>query len=1526
MSIKVRHIVARILGFFCLLALGLVIAVQTPYVQKRISKLVINQLAAAMDGRIQYSGLQIMPSGALLVKDIVWLDTGASPADTLFSAGKITATFTLKTLLSRDGIHIGRLYGEDIYVNFVLEPSEYHSNFNRVFRKIYDPGKPVKWIPDGNLADISKLRIKSFRVRFTDLTEDRQHGGQRDYGIDRSAIDIRGGLAAHSVKAAGGRITGVLDRLRGEEKSGYVLSDARTAFDLGRDYIRLDGLRLRDPWSEANARTLSLHFASHKSFSHFLTDVRINADLERSTADMRTLAYLTGRFPDSRLSLDIRSGKFDGFVDDFSFSRIEFKERESGLCARAEGHITGLPDIGEALIDVKLQDLRFTTASADRLIAGLLPAGKRPGRKFAGYASGETFRLNLGIKGPVQRLAVSGDVSSRIGSAGLDADIRNITDRVRNPYVAAVISGRDVDVSRFISGSPVGKVSLQTSFKADLKRRDIPDITLDSLVISRLDAFDHTFRGLRLSAALTDGSIRAAASSTDSDLDFSLSAHADLRQKGGQSLYMLNGSISRVKFQSLGIKRFGQASASARIATNFIREDSLLNGRMRITELMFDNQSGSHDLGAVELLAHTTAEGEQTVALNSRWVDASVTGTKPITKIVSDLMDATVRRELPSLLGGVAQGSVSGRYEMGLNFHETSELLAIFAPGAYIADSTSMRANLGTDGLLDAMFESSRVAFGKNYLKNVSLTADNLDSSLNLQLSSSELKIGAFSMSRPALSAYARGDGFALGMQYDSFYTAGGTGEIYLNGEVYRDSLGVLVVKAHPLDSFLNTGNEYWTIDESDIVFRGGDFFFDRFRIACGRQSLVIDGGMSSERRDTLSISTNDIRLSLVNDFLPVKDLGISGLLNGSAAVISGPDTPLRLLMDFRADSLAVGGADAGTLSVSGIWADEGRQFDLIVRDMIDGRDAFYAYGSYYPDVNRLEASASFDSFPAAPAGGLFKTVLSEVGGSLSGGIRAEGPVDDIRLSSQSLRMQGLTARINMTGVKYTVNGPLLVDGGGVRFDGVTVEDDDYGVATLTGGVSHDRFRDFSLACDIGINGIKALDIAQYGLLPVYGLVRTSGTARISGPFTALAIDADLSNSGPCNIHVEAGGSLSVGSSDILTFTQKRQELDPYEKMLAAYEVRNRIPSDITVRANIGINQEVRAYLELDAETGNGASFSGAGGIGISFTSAKSQLSLSGGYTLSEGLYRFAIPGIVTKEFEIENGSNVNFLGDMRNTELEGKAIYGIKTSLSTLLASSSAVEARRQVNCGIGLSGRLSAPQVEFSIDVPDLDPTTRSQVESALNTADKVQKQFVALLLMGSFLPSESSGVFNGTNMIFSNMAGIVASEVSSILQKLDIPLDVGFNLQEGNGSSNIFDVAISTQLFNNRVIVGGSFGNRKYSSSGYSDEMAGDLDIQMKLDRPGNLRLSLFSHSADQYSSYLDYSQRNGVGISYQREYNRFGEFLRSLFRPRKRAYDSGTDGSGADSRNREQVRIKIGSDEEQGKALPDTLTVR
>ena len=132
------------------------------------------------------------------------------------------------------------------------------------------------------------------------------------------------------------------------------------------------------------------------------------------------------------------------------------------------------------------------------------------------------------------------------------------------------------------------------------------------------------------------------------------------------------------------------------------------------------------------------------------------------------------------------------------------------------------------------------------------------------------------------------------------------------------------------------------------------------------------------------------------------------------------------------------------------------------------------------------------------------------------------------------------------------------------------------------------------------------------------------------------------------------------------------------------------------------------------------------------------------------------------------------------------------------------------------------------------------------------------------------------------------MLSNQISNIFHQLGIPLDLGLNYQPGERGTDIFDVAVSTQLFNNRVIINGNIGNDPYAQN--NRDVIGNIDVEVKLDNPGNIRLDLFSHAEDQYSSYNNNSnsQRSGIGIVYQKEFNSFKSLLKGKSKAQK-AYE-------------------------------------
>ena len=489
------------------------------------------------------------------------------------------------------------------------------------------------------------------------------------------------------------------------------------------------------------------------------------------------------------------------------------------------------------------------------------------------------------------------------------------------------------------------------------------------------------------------------------------------------------------------------------------------------------------------------------------------------------------------------------------------------------------------------------------------------------------------------------------------------------------------------------------------------------------------------------------------------------------------------------------------------------------------------------------------------------------------------GPLDDLTISSEGTRLENALLKVAYTNVPYYADGAFHINDEGVFFDDISIRDSQNGTGTVTGSINWDRFRDISFDTKIKVNEIEGINVTEEMADAFYGNIFATGNVSITGPVNSILLSVDAVTAKQGQLHIPVSGlGTSTSRTNLLKFKEpeKKIYIDPYMAMMRRIEINEAQESDFRVNLRVNASQDVEAFVEIDKATGNVLSGRGNGLVELEI--GDDLFNINGEYTLTGGNYRFAALGLVSKDFQIQPDSKITFGGDIMESTLDITAEYATKASLGTLLADSTSVGNRRDIICELGITDKLKNPRLSFNIEIPDLDPMIKSRVESALSTEDKVQKQFLSLLVTNNFLPEEQSGIVNNSSSLVTEA---IANQLNNIFEKLDIPVDLGLKYQSNDRGTDIFDVAVSTQLFNNRVVVNGNIGNKQTGTSAQTD-VVGDLDIEIKIDRSGSVRLNIFSHSADQYTNYLDNSQRNGVGLTYQTEFNNFGQFVRNIFR--------------------------------------------
>ncbi|MEY2937687.1 MAG: hypothetical protein RL062_276, partial [Bacteroidota bacterium] len=171
-------------------------------------------------------------------------------------------------------------------------------------------------------------------------------------------------------------------------------------------------------------------------------------------------------------------------------------------------------------------------------------------------------------------------------------------------------------------------------------------------------------------------------------------------------------------------------------------------------------------------------------------------------------------------------------------------------------------------------------------------------------------------------------------------------------------------------------------------------------------------------------------------------------------------------------------------------------------------------------------------------------------------------------------------------------------------------------------------------------------------------------------------------------------------------------------------------------------------------------------------------------------------------------------------------------------------------------------------------------SRFESVVSTEQERNRQAFALLVLRQFV-SPPNIVKTETNFgVVANSTELLSSQISNWLSQISDDFNLGFNYRSGDQISNDeIALALSTQLFNNRVQLSGNFGVSKGNATNQQpSNYIGDVKVEYLLDKEGKLKLIAYNES----NNYRNVSTQQtpytqGVGVVYQTDFDVMQELI-------------------------------------------------
>lgn len=1416
--------------------------------------------------------------------------------DTLLYAGRLDAR--IKSLgLFGGGLVFSRAELSD--ARFCLrETPDGEMNIKQVVDKL---SKKDKARAEGKF----RLEIERLETDGLDFCMERLEHRNPSYGVDFAdmhLIDIRAELKNFTID--GPVIHTDIGRLAMRERSGFVVEDLAGCLCIANGCIDIREGHIRTAKSNIELPSLSLIGLDWALYKNFVEEVDITAQVVNTTLSSDDIAYFSPKMKDWHLTLTDVNADVSGPVADMSGS-LRSVRTGADTKLSVDFAAQGLPDVGKGHFKADISELTTSAADVDRLAAAL--TGKNlPDEVLRIAKNAGKIGLTGKFDGTLTAFAADAALATEIGGATCLLQVSSLRDGCRG--VLGDVKTSSLQLGELLENDLLGPLSLNVHVNGELSSEH-SDAEVSGEIL-RLGINGYDYDSLRMKGHLVNREFNGLIEARDRNLRFDFRGLLDLNDEQ-RPRYDFALDLEEANLAALGVNRRDSVSVlAARIAARAVgRTLDDLNGIIFVRDVSYRYNDRELAADSVVIVGRNSLS-DKFIRLRSDFVDADYEG-KTSYKEVFAYLQQRFREYVPTLDGGPGWQAqhpdtvelADGYSQLTVNVRKINPLVNAVSPGLQIADGSQLllRINPANDKL---SFEaaSDYIERGRMLVTRLNLDAHNRGDSLVFAASTEDLYLNSFHMSRVGMSGGAKDN--KLELITDFADTIGDvSGRIGFRSEFARGrGPAGRQIDLRLTPSYISRGEKTWNIYTDGITADTSRIRIDRFRMVNAGQQLLLDGVVSRRLQDSVQLTLHNFELAPFSQFTSSMGYRVDGRTNGSAtmkAVLGAGEVQA----DIVVDSISI-----NDLAVPSIWLRS--RWDFIQNRagiLVQQRENLdtLVRGFYAPSQKRYYARATLDAVELSALDPLLKGVVERTGGNADVDIALRGSGKEANLSGQ-IAVRDFTTTVDFTQVTYTMPRAVIeVKNNHLIAEGVPLYDPEKNEGLFSIDLNLEHLSNIFYSVKVLPKELMVLNTTSKDNDLFYGRIFASGSATIAGSKGGVKMDIVATTEGDSEFYMPLSGQSNAKTADFVTFVTPEQiDTTDYlvrKKLLFQQQGRKKEAAGSTMDITMALNvQDNTAFqLVIDPTVGSALKGRGNGMLNLHINPGNGIFNMYGDYTLIEGSFLFSLQNIITKKFIIESGSMIQWTGEPVDARLDINAVYKLKTSLQPLLNTVTASSDDDQsgsrisdrsvpVDCKIHIGGRLSNPQLDFSVVVPVTDIETQAAVASVLNTQEAQAQQFISLVALGTFSNSgsanigASSGVATGLEMLTNQLTNWFSTDDYRII----------LNYRAGSEmTGDEVDFGFSTNLINNRLLVeveGNYIIDNKQAVSNNVSNFMGEAHVTWLIDKSGNLRLKAFTQTIDRFDENQGL-QETGIGISYKEDFNNFKDLkqrIRDRFTNKKR----------------------------------------
>ncbi|WP_405607526.1 translocation/assembly module TamB domain-containing protein [Polaribacter sp. Asnod1-A03] len=1224
----------------------------------------------------------------------------------------------------------------------------------------------------------------------------------------------------------------------------------------------------------------------------------INGDVDftyqrKDLTDFSNKVNITASFTNSKIAIpDLKkyyselsgndvvhlSGVLNGKLNDFYLNNLRLSSNNGITLIGNLGFINAVNKENGFVFSGDLKDLTATYDELKYILPNVL--GKTLPTEFKKIGQ---FTLKGKVNVSPNKMSATVDLKSKIGTIISDLQISNI-DNIDYAAYNGKIELNKFDVGVFVNDPLFGKVSLKG--KVNGKGFKLENINTKFVgKISELIFKNYPYNNINVNGQYQNSKFDGSLKIDDTNFKMEFNGLADLSSEIHNFDFKSDIELLNLKETNL-FTRDSIALLKGNITVDIEGNNfDNITGKAIFKNVFYRNQKEDFNFKEFNVTS-SIKDSIKTIDVTSEDIaKGHLKGKFSFEELLPVSQNA-----LGSIYANYTPYNVQPNQYLEFNFTIYNQIITMFFPEVSIDDNTKIRGRIDADkNQLKLNISSPKIDAYGNEVKDLLLRTDNQNPLYNSHLTASEVNTKYYNVSKLNLLSLTKNDT----LYFKSIFKGGDKKNEDFNLDFFYtfNKEGKSVVGFE--DSSFKFKENVWNINpdklNSNVItfnLKEKEFNFSQFKLVSGEQKIEFTGQLKGDEQKILLADFSKVELE---SFLPkIDSLSLKGTLSGNVDFIQkdGIYNPEALLSikDFQVNNFKQGDL---LLNVKGDNSYEKYEVGLSIEN--ENVKSIAASGSLDFSLKRplIDLEVYLEDFGLSAFSPLGQDVLSSIRGTASGEFTLRGFLGNPEMEGK-LKLKNAGLKFPYLNVDFDFAGESVVElqEQSFIFGDVSLLDTKYKTqGKLVGNVTHLNFKQWFLDIEIESDNLLVLDTENKEESLYYGTGFIDGTANITGLTEQLTIEINAKTNGGTKFVVPLKDIETVDSYSLIHFKSEETKVKDKQKELALEALKG-----LSLNIDLEVTKDAIAQVVIDEVNGSQLIGSGAGNLRVEIDT-RGKFNMFGDYTIDNGVYDFKYGGFISKPFIIEKGGNVSWNGNPYEALLDVTAIYKAKANPGVLLENFNS-NRKIEVDLVTRITGGLFSTKQDLDIQLSNVDPTIASELEFILNDNNVNEKttQFISLLAFGNFANPDRAD-FDAGASISNTASSAISAAFSSLLNSPESKFQLGVDYQQGDTSNDVdrlnvdnqVDVSVSTQL-GDKVIINGKVGVPVGTQT--QSSVVGEVKVEILLNDEGNLRGVIFNRQNEIQYSTEEEGYTQGVGLSYQVNFNTLYDLLRKIGLRQKR----------------------------------------